>query len=333
MIKRKKRKYMDNSNGLTYGHFLDKHLLSTKITWKDVDDWTPDQGILWIHLDANSDAAVNWLEHKSGLSPVVQESFLEQGTRPRYLTFKDGTLIILRSVNCNPGEDPDDMVALKMLISDQRIITIGRNHIMAVADMHETFLKGESPDNVGKFVVMVMDRICDRIAEIITDIEDQVADIEEKIIDSEAEALRPLLAELRRQSISIRRYIAPQRDMLARLQHEEISWLTESDRIVLREIAEQTARFVDDIDATRELALIAQEELNSRLSEQMNKAMYLMSVVAAIFLPLSLITGLLGINVGGIPGNGSPWGFWNVTFILIILAIILVLLFKKIKWL
>jgi zinc transporter len=329
----KEKKYMDVSNGLTYGHLLDKHLQDIKMTWEDVDDWNPDQGILWIHLDANNDAAVDWLEQKSGLNPVVQESFLEQGTRPRYLTFKEGTLIILRSVNCNPGEDPDDMVAIKMLISDRRIITMGRNRIMAVADIHGTFLKRKGPDNVGKFVVMIMDRISDRIAEITTDIEDRVADIEEKIIDSEAEALRPQLAELRRQSISLRRYIAPQRDMLARLQHEEISWLTESDRIVLREIAEQTARFVDDIDATRELALIAQEELDSRLSEQMNKAMYLMSIVAAIFLPLSLITGLWGINVGGIPGGGNPRGFWIITSFLIILAVFLVLWFKKIKWL
>jgi zinc transporter len=324
---------MDDSNGLIYGHLLDKQLQDTKMTWEDVDKWTPDQGVLWIHLDANNETAINWLEQKSGLSFVVQESLLEQGTRPRSLTFKEGTLIILRGVNCTPGEDPDDMVAIRMLITDQRIITMRRHRYMAVTDIHNSFLKREGPDNVGKFVVTVMDRLCDRIADIIADIEDQVAEIEETIIITEAEELRPQLAELRRQSISLRRYIAPQRDMLARLQHEDISWLTEPDRIVLREIAEQTARFVDDIDAIRELALIAQEELKSRLSEQMNKAMYLMSIVAAIFLPLSLITGLLGVNVGGIPGIDNPWGFLILTLLLISLAAILYFWFKKIKWL
>jgi zinc transporter len=65
----------------------------------------------------------------------------------------------------------------------------------------------------------------------------------------------------------------------------------------------------------------------------MNKAMYLLSIIAAIFLPLGLLTGLLGINVGGIPGTDSKWAFTLVTVVLVSLAIILVAWFKKIKWL
>ena len=101
----------------------------------------------------------------------------------------------------------------------------------------------------------------------------------------------------------------------------------------MREIAERTARFVEDIDAARDRASIAQEELDSRLSEQMNKAMYILSIVAAIFLPLGLLTGLLGINVGGIPGTDSPIAFLIVTILLVILAVLLVVWFRKIKWL
>jgi zinc transporter len=101
----------------------------------------------------------------------------------------------------------------------------------------------------------------------------------------------------------------------------------------LREVAERTARFVEDIDSARERAAVTQEELNNRLSEQMNKAMYLLSIVAAIFLPLGLLTGLLGINVGGIPGSESKWAFSLVTILLVCLAAFLVAWFKKIKWL
>ena len=99
------------------------------------------------------------------------------------------------------------------------------------------------------------------------------------------------------------------------------------------EIAERMARFVEDLDSARERAAITQEELNNRLSEQMNKAMYLLSIIAAIFLPLGLLTGLLGINVGGIPGTESKWAFSIVTVILVGLAIALLVWFKKIKWL
>ena len=101
----------------------------------------------------------------------------------------------------------------------------------------------------------------------------------------------------------------------------------------LRELSERTARFVKDLDSARDRAAITQEELNNRLSEQMNKAMYVLSIVAAIFLLLGLFTGLLGINVGGIPGAENKWAFLMVTFFLILIALVLLGIFRRIKWL
>ena len=83
----------------------------------------------------------------------------------------------------------------------------------------------------------------------------------------------------------------------------------------------------------RERAAITQEELRSHLAEQMNKAMYTLSIVAAIFLPLSLLTGLLGINVAGIPGTENHWAFTIVTVAIVAMGIGLVAWFKKIHWL
>ncbi len=324
---------MTDSSGLVYGHLLGQSIRERPMTWNEVEQWTAGKGLLWIHLDVSSDTAVDWLKNKSGLPLVIQEGLLEPGTRPRSLIFEEGILIILRGVNCNPGEDPDDMVALRMFISEQRIITMRRNRVMAVTDTHEAIISGNGPRTTSEFFISVLDRLTERIADIIIDIEDQLADVEDKIVFNQTQSLRPLLAELRRQSISLRRYIAPQRDMLARMVHEKIAWLTEEDRVVLREIAEQTARFVDDIDTSRELALIAQEELTNRVTEQMNRAMYLLSIITAIFLPLGLLTGLLGINVGGIPGSNDQWAFSIVVLLLIAIAIALIMWFRKMKWL
>jgi zinc transporter len=91
-------------------------------------------------------------------------------------------------------------------------------------------------------------------------------------------------------------------------------------------------RFVEDLDSARERAAVAQEELLGRLSEQMDKRMYLLSLVAAIFLPLGFLTGLLGINVGGIPGAEYHWGFTLVTLMIVILVVVQVVLFRIKKW-
>ena len=321
------------SNGLVYGYRLGSGKLEHALTWADVDAWRPEQGLLWIHLDADHESVLKWLTENSGLSPLVTEALLEAGTRPRSVVSESGVLAIFRGVNCNPGADPEDMVAMRMFVNEQRVITMRRSRLMAVQDIHESLRAGNGPTTAGAFFVCVVDRITERIGEVVADIEDRVAEVEDTIVSAQTTELRPRLAELRRQSISLRRYIAPQRDMLARLVHERIAWLSEPDRVLLREIAERTARYVEDIDAARERALIAQEELNNRLSEQMNRAMYTLSIVAAIFLPLGLLTGLLGINVGGIPGTESPWAFLIVTVFLFVLAILLIAWFKKLKWL
>lgn len=323
----------EESNGLVYGYRLGSGKLENTLTWADIDAWRPENGLLWIHLDADHEAVLKWLTEKSGLSPLVTEALLEVGTRPRSVVHESGVLAIFRGVNCNPGADPEDMVAMRMFVTEQRVITMRRSRLMAVQDIHESLRAGSGPTTAGEFFVCVVDRITERIGEIVADIEDRVAEVEDTIVSVQSAELRPRLAELRRQSISLRRYIAPQRDMLARLVHERIAWLSEPDRVLLREIAERTARYVEDIDAARERALIAQEELNNRLSEQMNRAMYTLSIVAAIFLPLGLLTGLLGINVGGIPGTESPWAFLVVTIFLFVLAIVLIAWFKKLKWL
>ena len=100
----------------------------------------------------------------------------------------------------------------------------------------------------------------------------------------------------------------------------------------LRESADRVTRYVEDLDSARERAAVIRDELEGRLAEQMNKTMYVLSIVAAIFLPLGLLTGLLGINVGGIPGAENPLAFWEVCLLLVFVGVLQALLFWKMKW-
>lgn len=324
---------MNEGEALAYAFLLDGEGGGKALDWPAIDNWDPAQGLLWIHLDSKNSETQSWLSNKSGLNPLTCESLLEQETRPRNIVTDDGLLLILRGVNCNPGADPEDMVAIRMLVTEKRIITIRYRRIMAVQDIQESVATGKGPRSAGEFVVMVTERIADRMGDVISELDDNVDALEDAVLTGESHELRTQIADLRRMTISLRRYIAPQRDVLARLLHDRIPWIGEIDHAHLREVAERTARFVEDIDSARDRASITHEELNNKLSEQMNKAMYTLSIVAAIFLPLGLLTGLLGINVGGIPGTENMWAFTIVTAVLVVLGIGLVLLFKKIKWL
>jgi len=324
---------MTSHDGLIFGYILDGDGGGSPVDWQGVRDWRPEMGPLWSHIDYADKGALHWLQNESKLSSLSCDILMEEDTRPRFILTKEGFLLILRGVNCNPGSDPEDMVALRMSFEENRIITMRHRRVMAINDISEAVQAGSGPKSTLDFLTMVINRIVDRMADVISEIDDRVDELEDSVLEAGSHELRSQLAQIRRQSISLRRYIAPQRDVLTRLQNEKLEWLSDRTSAQLREFSERTARFVEDLDAARDRAAITHEELNSHLSEQINKTMYVLSIVAAIFLPLGLITGLLGINVGGIPGAENRLSFWIVTSGLVIIALLLLGLFRRIKWL
>ncbi len=135
---------------------------------------------------------------------------------------------------------------------------------MAIQDVYKANNDGKSPCSAGDFLVMVAERIADRMGDIIADLDDSVDELKDTVLTAESHELRSKLADLRRKAISLRRYIAPQRDVLFRLVQERISSLNDVDRAHLREVAERTDRFVEDVDSARDRASITQEELNNK---------------------------------------------------------------------
>jgi len=172
----------------------------------------------------------------------------------------------------------------------------------------------------------------DRAGIVINELEEAIGEVEETILAAGESRQRGQLAELRRVALVLRRYFAPQREALARLVAEPSPLFDDRDRLRLREVTDQVTRYVEDLDAARERAAVAHEELLSHLSEQLNQRMYVLSIVAAIFLPLGFLTGLFGINVGGMPGVDNPIAFWLVTAVMTGIAVAVLLVFKWWRW-
>ncbi len=320
------------SSGLIVSYLLDGEGGGKLLDWEGVRHWTKDQGVLWAHFNMRSTEAREWINYKSSLDPIVTEALLAEETRPRSLPIGDGLLVVLRGVNLIPGADPEDMVSIRMWIDQERIISVRIRRLLSVDDMREAINNNRGPKTAGEFLVDLCERLVTRMADVIDTLNDAVDELQETILTTESHQLRSIIADLRREIIIIRRYLAPQRDAIVRLFSERVSWMTDTDRMQLREVADRMTRFVEDLDSARERAAVAQEELLGRLSEQMDKRMYLLSLVAAIFLPLGFLTGLLGINVGGIPGAEYHWGFALVTLMIVILVIVQVVIFRIKKW-
>jgi zinc transporter len=323
---------MSDSDGLIFACELDGNGGGRQVTWPEVEAWRPGGGTLWVHLDRSGPSARKWIEERSGLDRLACEALLAEETRPRASVHGRGLLVNLRGVNLNPGADPEDMVSLRMWIEPGRIITVRLHRLMAVQDVRSALEAGTGPCDGADFLATIATRLLDRMGPVIDDLEDGIDSIEDELLESPSLKMRGRLTSLRRQAIGLRRYIAPQRDAMARLMLEPVPWFDELHRARLREVADRVTRYVEDLDAARERATVAQEEISMRIAEQMNKTIYILSLVAAIFLPLGLLTGLLGINVAGIPGANYHFAFYIVCAILVAVAAIQAWVFRRMRW-
>ena len=319
--------------GLLHALLLDGKGGSRDFEWSSVHSWTPEQGCLWLHFNYEEGEASDWLSEQSNLSRLAVQALLSEETRPRTTNLGSELLLALRGVNLNPGSDPEDMVSIRLWTDGQRIISTRRRQLLSTDDVLKRIAAGIGPVDTGGLIVELIDRIVYRMSDTVDNFENDVMTLEEQVMSEVPHRLRYELAQLRKQTISLRRYLAPQREALNRLVMEKLAWITDEHRMQLREISDRLIRHIEDVDAVRERAAVTQEELLSQISEQMNARMYVLSIVAAIFLPLGFFTGLMGINVGGMPGVEYEGAFWIVVSLCVGVTAALGIVFRHKKWL
>ena len=169
----------------------------------------------------------------------------------------------------------------------------------------------------------------------ILNLEGRLDDIEDEMLarDVDDEQRRSMLAVIRRQAIAYRRYLVPQREALAALVNGSFPLLTARDQVELRVALEQSTRVTEALEELRDRAAVTQDEMRARHEARIGRTVYMLTIVATVARPLGLITGLLGINVGGIPLAESGWGFALVCLVLVAIAAGQVALFRFMKWL
>lgn len=306
-----------------------------KLDWNSVKQWSPRSGaFMWIGLNAHQEEAREWLAKRSGLHKLAVRSLLAEETRPRTLHIGDGLVIILRGVNLTPGAAPEDMVSARIWLDNARLITVQLRRLKSLSDVRGMLSKPETtPDSVGGLFSVIANRITDRMEPVIMEDSDNLDALEEESLETPDKDMRLRLGRLRRDAIILRRYIAPQRDLFNHLSTDTTAPFDDKIRLELRETSDRVTRLVEELDSVRDRASVVSDQLTSQRADEMNRNMLILSVVAAIFLPLSFLTGLLGINVGGIPGAQDSAAFWIVVVLCGLLGGGLMVYFHRKGWL
>ena len=286
---------------------------------------------LLAHLLRDHPKAVRWIERESGIPMEMAQAFLAEETRPRLIQGKDCFYLNIRGLNFDP-EAEDEMISLRMYATEKRVISVRKWQMLAAQDVQKKVEEGQGPRTPCALVAALVERTVDRLTDHVVELETQLDSLEEKMSSKLDPALKGELAALRKRAIIIRRYISPQRDVIHLLSASTLPWITEVSRISIRESADRLSRMVEDLDALWQMANVTQEEMNARMGEQINRTMYLMSLLAGVFLPLTFITGLLGMNVAGIPGAEGRHAFLWVCLGLVCLGLMQWGWFRLRRW-
>ncbi|AXK49718.1 zinc transporter ZntB [Aliarcobacter trophiarum LMG 25534] len=315
------------------GFLIEKDGTAKEFKYENLSKLQKNNEILWLHFDYTTKEAKEWIRKYSNIDSVAVEALLTDETRPRTIVLNDALLIALRGVNLEPNSKPEKMISIRIFISSSLIISTSRKDILSVTEISENLRRGNGIKSSSEFLVELTYRMIDRMDSVIDKIEERADFLEENILEDEHKGgFRAEILKIRRESIILKRYLAPQKEALIKLYNEKLTWIDEYQKIELRETTDQLIRHIEELDTIRDKVILFQEELVNSLTEQMNKKMYILAILSAIFLPLTFLTGLLGINVGGIPGANHENAFFIFLGILGLVVISQFIFFKRKNW-
>jgi zinc transporter len=287
----------------------------------EILDILRDRDLGWLHLDADDPGTRPWAEKNLDfIDQNTLSALLAETTRPRTALRDGGVLVILRAVNAASGAEPEDMVSIRLWVDPARVVSLSRRPIAELDELADEVVSERRPETAGGFLALLADRLTDRVEDLLVSIAEEVDAIEDAVIDSAASSIRGRITMTRQRLIAFRRHLAPQRDAVDRLMLSRAAVLAELDVHRLIETYDRLTRVIEECDALRDRLTVIKDELQSAQSERLNRNLYLLSVITVIFLPLGFLTGLMGINVAGLPGADWPGAFW--VFLILLFAIL-----------
>ncbi len=284
----------------------------------------------WAHLKlcARTERA---LRADPTLNEDLVDALLERDTLPRVSDIDGQTLVILRGINHDPNADPEDMISIRFAITADRIISLEFRRLRQIDALADAFRNGHGPKTPGAFVRDFIDALRADAEPVLDAVEDRLARLEQHFVSIAEHGLdkaqRRALVDVRQDTIQLQRFIAPQATALDLLTRLKPAWL--ADRRAIREEATAFRRISADLDSLRMRAQLVADEAGRAAVERTNRTVLLLSVVSVVFLPLTFLTGLLGVNLGGIPGADSPAAFTVFTVLLVAVGLIAVWIARR----
>ena len=292
--------------------------------------------VTWVNVDGVHEMKViEEIGKYFNLHPLILEDIVDTDQRPKIKDFVNYIFIILKMLYYD--KDDNEMKV------EQVSLILGKNYVISFQEREgDVFdsIRERIRNNIGRIrkagadylVYALIDAIVDNYFIIIEKLGEKIENLEDKVISRPKPANLRVIHKLRRDLIFLRKSVWPLREVISILQRGESSLTLESTNVYFRDVYDHTIQVMDTVETLRDIISGMLDIYLSSASNRMNEIMKMLTIIATIFIPLTFITGIYGMNFQNMPEIKWVWGYPIVLLGMLIIGIIMVIYFKRKKW-
>ena len=275
------------------------------------------ESVVWLHFNLSNARARSFLTQASFVPQTMRDIFREQENRRRVDWVDGGVLAVISDLIYEVEAEPADVATL-WCFAGQRLLLTARTHPLKTTDqLREAIRSGLRVAHALELLAWLLGQRTESLTHVTEDMAEQVGDIEDEILGGRIKEQRVQLGRIRRFCARMRRHFAPDRSSFLKLLQRAPDALHPAHADLVRSEIESLSFLVDEAGELYERAKLLQEELSSRVAEDTGRNLYVLAILSAVFLPMTLITGIFGMNVAGMPGLHSHAAFWVVMLLIV----------------
>ena len=310
--------YGSDPSGLVWGFLFGSGLhaialdSTAAIEWLREPDRHSSAEFIWLHFNLSNAASEKWLQTHVTLADEFYET-LHQGSRSTRIEVADNTLIaVVNDVLHNFSFEASDISTLWLSVNQRLVISARHAPLQSIERLRQAVKSGEPIRSSVELLIHLLRDQADVLVNIVRDAVARVDDIEDKLLAGLPIHKREHLGSLRRVLVRLQRLLAPEPAALFRLLQRPPAWVAEMDNQELSQSTEEFSVVLSDMSSLQERIKLLQEEIAARVNEENSRSLFVLTIVTVLALPINIIAGLLGMNVGGIPLAQHAYGFWII---------------------
>ncbi|MEC5384280.1 transporter [Uliginosibacterium sp. H3] len=311
-------RYGTDANGLICGFLMSPDAHATALDSTAAAEWiashAQDSGehFIWLHFNLGHTATEKWLAQHAHLPEEFFDGLREGSHATRIELVEPSLLAIVNDVHYDFSFEPSEISTLWLCVSERVVITARRRPLRSIDKLRTAVKAGEIIRSPLELLIHLLRDQADVLVSIVRGVTTRIDQVEDKLLEGKLGLTRAGLGSLRRLLVRLQRLLAPEPASLFRLLQQPPHWIDEADTMELRQSTEEFSVVLRDMSALQERIKLLQEEIAAHVNEQNNRSLYVLTIVTVLALPINIVAGLLGMNVGGIPLAEHAEGFWII---------------------